>query len=129
MKEVHNHIMELLNLSTVPNSDDETESEEKEDHGPSDQYDDDNTIESESLGDEDSVSSDQAYIGYRKDHSGNTASNFPRPSYPKSESFSNVYKDTTTFRDEFMTSRPSLKASKGSLLVEWGESCAYEPDA
>ena len=47
--------------------------------------------------DEDSVSSDQAYIGYRKDHPGgelgNTASNFLRPSYPKSESFSNVYKD------------------------------------
>ena len=39
---------------------------------PSDQYNDDNIIESESLGDEDedSVSSDHAYIGHRKDHSG-----------------------------------------------------------
>ena len=138
LNEIGNHnvvvnIMEVLNLSTVPNSDDETESEKNEGHAPSDRLVDDNTIESESLGDEDSVSSDQAYIGYRKDHPGdelgNTASNFPRPSYPKSESFSNVYKDNTTFRDEFMTSRPSMKARKDSLLVEWGESCAYEPDA
>jgi len=81
-----------------------------EGHVHSDQYDDDSTIESDSLGDEDSLSSDQAYIGYRKDHSG--GSNFPRSSFAKSESFSNVYKDTTTFRDEFMICRPSLKASK-----------------
>jgi len=42
--------MEVLNLSTVPNSDDETESEKNEGHVPSDKYDDDNTNESESLG-------------------------------------------------------------------------------
>src|SRR5210317_1068317 len=46
LNEIGNHnvvvnIMEVLNLSTVPNSDDETESE-NEGHVPSDQYDDDN---------------------------------------------------------------------------------------
>ena len=49
LNEIGNHnvvvnIMELLNLSTVPNSDDETESDKMEGHVPSDQYDDDNTM-------------------------------------------------------------------------------------